>query len=139
MLFVNLAMFGLYILSLLVYYIVYTMVYFDNHVEKKGFVFLLGSNVISAICSAIAQLCLCAICWKISTEDQEKQPSAPRTFGLPLNVSNVADSQDFQNKASQSPNTSTTSIVEEEESRNEGQPEADWFDEESELQARLWN
>lgn len=69
MLLVNLVMFGLYMLSLLVYYFVYSWVYMKS--PNNGFKIILSFQVGSIICETIAQLCLCAICWHISAEDQE--------------------------------------------------------------------
>ena len=64
---VNLGAFGLYLASVVVYYIFYTILYTDknptNGVIKQTFI----SWIISAICSAIAQLCICAICWQVAS------------------------------------------------------------------------
>ena len=54
MLWVNFAMFVLYFICLVVYFVVYTIVYFDNAVSDRGLRLLLGSNILSAICSAIS-------------------------------------------------------------------------------------
>jgi hypothetical protein len=64
---INFAAFGLYMLSLLAYYVAYTIIYIDisNLNDLKTLFYF---QMVSVILSTFAQFCLCAIIWKVSAK-----------------------------------------------------------------------
>jgi hypothetical protein len=71
MLVINLLAFSLYLVSLIVYYVFYLILYSEAVPSPQQINHVFISWIVSAACSTVAQLCLCAICWQIS-----KVPSA---------------------------------------------------------------
>ena len=66
MLVINLLAFSLYLVSLIVYYVFYLILYSEAVPSDQQINHVFISWIVSAACSTVAQLCLCAICWQIS-------------------------------------------------------------------------
>lgn len=109
MLLINTAVFGLYIASVIVYYTFRAIAYSPNGTAKQmNNMFI--SWMASAVCSAIAQLCLCGICWSLSVAPIQSRQTTMRSTGSKSEKESLAEP-----------------LATEE------------FDEDGEVQARIWN
>jgi len=128
MLLINSAAFSLYILSTMVFYVFYTIFYFDENQSSQNQSNGIVSWIVSSICGLISQLCLCAICWHISSK-RAPTPQQPQTETITSGKRGDSENKSRSSYTLTSSNDKDAPNLE----------EIEVFDEDCEMQARLWN